>query len=79
LRCGLGFGFRLFAVAVDLTLEDPHLDTNNSVGGARLGKTIVDISAQGVQRHTAFAVPFGTRDLRTVQTATDIHFDTLGS
>src|SRR5512147_1168063 len=38
----------------DVTLVDPHLDTDDAVGGLGFGETIVDIGAQSVQRHAAF-------------------------
>src|SRR5690606_18969766 len=42
-------------------------------------RTVVDVRAQRVQRHTAFAVPFGTSDFDTVQTARAHDLDTLGA
>src|SRR5512135_3341716 len=40
-----------------ITLVDPHLDADDAVGGLGFGEAIVDVGAQGMQRHTAFAIP----------------------
>src|SRR4051794_29087258 len=50
-------------VLKDFALEDPHLDADDAVGGLRLGRTVVDVGAQRVQRHATFAVPFGAGDV----------------
>jgi hypothetical protein len=42
----------------------------------RFGKTEIDVGAQGVQRHTAFAVPFHTGDVGTSQTTRYVDTDT---
>src|SRR5580658_3047678 len=42
-----------------LALEDPHLHADDAVGGVGLGQTIVNVGAEGVQRHTAFTRPLG--------------------
>src|SRR5262245_59766167 len=39
------------------TLEDPHLDADDAVSGAGLGKAVVDVGAERVQRDAALAVP----------------------
>ena len=44
-----------------------HLDPDDAVGRLGLGHTVIDVGAQGVQRHAAFAVPLGAGDLRTVR------------
>src|SRR6478735_7010533 len=59
----------------NLALVDPHLDTDDSVGRLGFRKTVVDVGAQRMQRHAAFAVPFRTGDFRAVQTATDVDLD----
>src|SRR5690606_26877747 len=63
----------------DLALVDPGLDSNDAVGGLRLGKAVVDVGAQRVQRHATFAVPLRTRDLGAVQAATDVDLDAQGA
>src|SRR5690606_2359583 len=52
---------------------------DDAVGGAGLSETVVDVSAQGVQRHAAFAVPLRTGDFSTVQAATDVDLDAQGT
>src|SRR5690606_23611863 len=59
----------------DLALVDPGLDADDPVGGAGLGEAVVDVGAQGVQRHAAFAVPLRTRDLGAVEAAGDVDLD----
>src|SRR5690606_6657060 len=44
-----------------LALEDPHFDTDDAVGRLGLDEAVVDVGAQGVQRHAAFAIPFHPR------------------
>src|SRR3546814_17474313 len=56
-------------VAENLALEDPHLDPAHAIGGVGGRFGIVDIGAQRVQRHPAFAIPFGERDFRAAETA----------
>src|SRR3954452_24654596 len=46
-------GFRV--VRHHLALEDPYLDADDAVRRARLGKAVVDVRAQRMQRHAAFA------------------------
>src|SRR5690606_15923574 len=67
------------AAANDLTLEDPNLDANHTVGGVRFVSGVVDVGAQGVQGHTTFAIPFGARDFRTTQTTAHLDLDALGT
>src|SRR5690606_37040018 len=52
---------------------------DQAIGRAGFGCTVVDVRAQGVQGHTAFAVPLGTGDLDTVQTARAHDLDALGA
>src|SRR5690606_24411881 len=66
-------------VAENLALEDPALDADHTIGGQRLGFSIVDVRAQRVQRHTALAVPFHPRNFGTAQTASAGDPDTLGA
>src|SRR4051812_20389804 len=47
----------------DLALVDPHLDADDSVGGLSFSEAVIDVGAQRMQRHAAFAVPLRTRDL----------------
>src|SRR6202012_4124072 len=63
----------------DLALEDPDLDAAGAIGGESGGDAEVDVGAQGVQRHAAFAVPFHARDFRAAQTARHVDADALGA
>src|SRR5207248_7444138 len=47
--------------------------------GRRFAGTVVDIGAQGVQRHAAFAIPLFTGDFDTVQTAGRHDLDAQGT
>src|SRR5580704_234261 len=49
-------------VLEDLALEDPHLDAAGAVGGEGGGDAVVDVGAQRVQRHPAFAIRFHAGD-----------------
>src|SRR5690606_31472091 len=59
----------------DLALVDPGLDSDDSVLRLRLGEAVVDVGAERVQRHAAFAVPLRTRDLGAVQAAGHVDLD----
>src|SRR5690606_24168649 len=63
----------------DLALVDPDLDADDAVGGAGFSETVVDVGAQGVQRHTAFAVPLRTGNFCTIQAATHVDLDAQGT
>src|SRR5215468_7131881 len=70
-RCRLG------VVREHLALEHPNLDADHAVGRARLGKAVVDVRAQRVERHPALAVPLGPRDLDAVQAPRTHDLDAL--
>src|SRR5262249_50288707 len=53
----------------DLALEDPDLDTAGAIGGEGGGDAVIDVGAQGVQRHAAFPVPFHAGDFGAAQAA----------
>src|SRR6185503_12991424 len=59
----------------DLALEDPDLDAAGTVGGERGGDAEVDVGAQRMQRHAAFAIPLHARDLGAAETARAIDAD----
>src|SRR5450755_2243522 len=76
-RCSLGLrlgclGFRLIE---DFAFEYPNLDADHAIGRLRLGKSVVDVRTEGVQRHAPFAIGLRTRDFRPVQAARNAHFD----
>src|SRR4030065_1552112 len=68
---------RLLSTAERVALVHPYLATDDAVGGFRFGKAIINDSAQGMQRHTDFAIPFGTGDRRAVQTSGTHDLDAL--
>src|SRR5690606_25291678 len=68
-----------FAGDRTVALVDPDLDADDAVGGRCFAGAVVDISAQGVQWHTAFAVPFGTCDFDAVQAARRHDLDADGA
>ena len=63
----------------DLAFEDPALDADDAVGGLGFGGAVVDVGAQRVQRHAAFAIPFHARDFRAAEAAGDGDTDALGA
>ncbi len=56
-------------LAVVFLLVDPALDTNDAVEGAGFGETVVERNAERLERHLAFAISFGTGDVRTTEAA----------
>src|SRR5882724_156950 len=63
----------------DLALEDPYLDADGAIGGVRLGEAVVDLGADGVERHPAVAIPFAACDLRPAQTTRAGDPDAVGA
>src|SRR5271169_2788860 len=63
-RLGLG-GLRR-GLLEHLALEDPYLDADDAVGGLRFREAIIDVGAEGMQRHAALAIRFGARNLGAV-------------
>src|SRR5580704_10677116 len=64
---------------VDVAAVDPGLDADDAVGGVRLGKTVVDIGTQRVQRQTALEIPLRARNLVSVETTGDADLDALAA
>src|SRR5690606_18858451 len=61
------------------TLKHPDLHANDAVGRLGFIEAIVDVGAQGVQRHATFAVPLHPSDFGAAQTARDVDADALGA
>src|SRR6478672_10207966 len=59
-----------------LAFEDPHFHADDSVRGVGLREAVVDVSTEGVQRNAPFAIPLGTGDFGTIQTARDANLHT---
>src|SRR4029077_7677595 len=79
----LAFGHLLVlghrVVLEDFALEDPDLDAAGAERGERGRNAVVDVGAQRVQGHAAFAIPFHARDFGAAETARAIDADTLGA
>src|SRR5712671_5837531 len=66
-------------VLEDFALEDPDLDTAGAECGERGRHPVIDVGAQRMQRHTAFAIPLHARDFGAAETARAVDADTLGA
>src|SRR5260370_22329597 len=66
-------------LVVDVAEVDPGLDADDTMRGLRLGKAVVDVRAQGVQRQTTLQVPLGARDFVAVQPARNADLDALAA
>src|SRR3984957_14307557 len=66
-------------VLEDFTLEDPDLDAAGAERRERGSHAVVDVGAQRVQRHAAFAIPLHSRDFGAAQTARAVDADALGA
>src|SRR5262249_5663869 len=66
-------------VLQDLALEDPDLDAAGPVGGECRRDAVIDVGAQGVQRHAAFAIPLHARDFGAAQAARAVDADAFGA
>src|SRR6516164_1622216 len=60
-----------------LALENPDLDADHAVRGPRLGKSVIDVRPQRVQRHAPLAIPLAARDLDAVQAPGAHHLNAL--
>src|SRR4051812_24976128 len=65
-------------VLEDLALEDPDLDAAGTECGERGRHAVVDVGAQRVQRHAAFAIPLHARDFGAAETARAVDADAFG-
>src|SRR5258707_4438456 len=66
-------------VLQDFALEDPDLDAAGAERGERGGNAIIDIGAQRMQRHAAFAIPFHARDFGAAEAARAVDADAFGA
>src|SRR5580704_14526430 len=66
-------------VLADLALEDPDLDAAGSEGGERGRHPIIDVGAQRVQGHAAFAIPLHARDFGAAETARAVDTNAFGA
>src|ERR1700690_1889051 len=63
----------------DFALEDPDLDAAGAISGERGGDAVVDVGAQRMQRHAAFAVPLHARDFGAAETAGAVDTDAIAA
>src|SRR3954462_492020 len=66
-------------VLEDFALEDPDLDTAGAERRERGRNAVVDVGAQRVQRHAAFAIPFHARDFGAAETARAVDTNAFGA
>src|SRR5882672_5187614 len=66
-------------VLQDFALEDPDLDAAGAERGERGRHAVIDIGAQRVQRHAAFAIPFHARDFGAAEAARAVDTNALGA
>src|SRR6185295_20100973 len=66
-------------VLEDLALEDPDLDAAGAERGERGRDAIVDVGAQRMQRHAAFAIPFHACDFGAAEPARAVDADAFGA
>src|SRR3954471_8020705 len=74
-----GSGGGLLALGQHLALVDEDLHADRAVRGLGLREAVFDVGAQRMQRHAAFAVPLGARDLRAVEATGAGDLDALGA
>ena len=63
----------------DFALEDPDLHAAGTERRERGRNPVIDIGAQRVQRHAAFAIPFHARDFGAAETARAVDADAFGA
>src|SRR5947209_11240477 len=66
-------------VLEDFALEDPDLDAASAERGERGRDAVVDVGAQRMHRHPAFAVPFPARDFGAGETTRAVDSNALGA
>ena len=73
------FLLNLLPATKHFATEDPHLDTDGAVSGFSTYACVIDVGTQSMQRHSALAVPFGTRNFCTTQTTGQLNLDTFST
>src|SRR5260221_8376489 len=63
----------------DFALEDPDLDAAGAERGERGRNPVIDVGAQRMQRHAAFAIPLHARDFGAAETARAVDTNALGT
>src|SRR5690606_31362938 len=63
----------------DLAVEHPRLDADDAVGRPGLGRAVVDVGADRLQRHAALGVPLGARLLGAAEAAGAADLDPAGA
>src|SRR6478735_9888495 len=66
-------------VLEDFALEDPDLDAAGAERGERGRDPVVDVGAQRVQRHTAFAIPFHAGDFGAAEATRAVDTNAFGA
>src|SRR5690606_19452249 len=74
-----GFSLIGFLTAQNFTFENPNLHTDDAVGGAGLSGGVINMGPQGVERHSALAVPLGTGDLGAAQAPANLDLVAFGT
>jgi hypothetical protein len=62
-----------------VTLANPNLDADFSIGRLGFVKSIIDIGSKGMKGHPAFLVLFGPAHIRAAEATGHAHLATLGS
>src|SRR4029077_13319801 len=78
-RDGLRFGLLYAALGNVFPLVNPALHADHAIGRVRLGRAVVNVGAQGLQRQAALQVPFLAGDFGAVQAAGHANFNSLAS
>src|SRR5262249_22993116 len=62
-----------------LSAINPNLDADDAERRVGFGKSVINIRTQSVQRKLSLQVPLAARDFSTVQTAADLHLNSLSA
>ena len=67
------------ALAVNRTLADPYLDTQDTYLRKRLGQAVIDVGTECMQRNTSLFHRFAAGHLGTAYTSGNLDLDTFGA